>query len=160
MINKSISIVCSLALVGCASLTSNPMTPVSLSFIDDSFGECKLTNKRGYWNVSVPSTVFVRRSDDPLRYRCNTEDGRTVDGDIVSRIGNKMIVSAISLDFGITDAITDKHREYPASFIIPVKQKKKSLYSKLQELDDLRLRGWITDYEFSDQKKRIIYGHQ
>ena len=27
------------------------------------------------------------------------------------------------LDFGIVDAITDKHRNYPASFVIPVRAK-------------------------------------
>ena len=29
--------------------------------------------------------------------------------------------SVVFLDFGITDAITDKHRTYPTSFVIPVK---------------------------------------
>ena len=29
-------------------------------------------------------------------------------------------MSAIFLDFGITDAITDMHRNYPSSFVIPV----------------------------------------
>ena len=33
-------------------------------------------------------------------------------------MGAKIAVSALFLDFGIVDAITDKHRDYPASFVI------------------------------------------
>ncbi len=39
-------------------------------------------------------------------------------------MGGKIIASAVFLDFGITDAITDKHRRHPASFVIPIKKKK------------------------------------
>jgi len=35
-------------------------------------------------------------------------------------MGGKIIASAVFLDLGITDAITDKHRQYPASFMIPL----------------------------------------
>jgi hypothetical protein len=38
-------------------------------------------------------------------------------------MGGKIIASAVFLDFGIVDAITDKHREYPASYVIPVNPK-------------------------------------
>jgi predicted unusual protein kinase regulating ubiquinone biosynthesis (AarF/ABC1/UbiB family) len=37
-------------------------------------------------------------------------------------MGAKIVASAIFLDFGIVDAITDKHREYPANYVIPIKR--------------------------------------
>ena len=37
---------------------------------------------------------------------------------IPSRMGGKIIASAIFLDFGIVDSITDKHREYPAQIVL------------------------------------------
>jgi hypothetical protein len=43
-------------------------------------------------------------------------------GIIPSTMGAKIVASALFLDFGITDAITDKHRNYPASFVIPIKK--------------------------------------
>jgi len=36
-------------------------------------------------------------------------------------MGGKIIASAVFLDFGIVDSITDKHREYPPSFVIPIR---------------------------------------
>lgn len=107
---------------GCASLTNDAMTPIAISFSDGSNGKCILQNKRGTWEVDVPSTVLVRRSDDALKYDSQTEDGRRAVGSIPSKVGAKIIASAVFLDFGITDAITDKHREYPPSFVIPVKK--------------------------------------
>lgn len=105
---------------GCATLTNDPNVPVAISFSDGSNGKCTLENKRGMWDVSMPSTTQIRRSDDALKYRCVTEDGRTANGAIDSTMGGKIIASAVFLDFGIVDAITDKHREYPASFVIPI----------------------------------------
>lgn len=111
-----------LALVpsGCATLTEDAMTPVALSFSDGSNGECKLTNKRGAWLVPIPSTVSVRKSDDALKYDCTTKDGRAALGSIESEMGAKIVASAVFLDLGITDAITDKHRKYAGSFVIPM----------------------------------------
>tara|TARA_R110002110_G_scaffold303525_1_gene517630 strand:+ start:54392 stop:54658 length:267 start_codon:yes stop_codon:yes gene_type:complete len=83
-----------------------------------------MTNKRGVWEVEMPATAMIRRSDDALKYNCTTEDGRTSVGQIESTIGAKIVASAVFIDFGITDAITDKHREYPASFVIPIKKSK------------------------------------
>lgn len=111
-----------LTLNACATLTNDPMTPIAMSLSDGSSGKCTLTNKRGVWQVELPTTVFVRRSDDSLRYDCRTEDGRTAIGMIESKIGAKIVASAVFLDFGITDAITDKHREYPESYVIPIKK--------------------------------------
>lgn len=105
---------------GCATLTNDPNTPVALSFSDGSNGQCVLENKRGVWTPTIPSVVFVRRSDDVLKYKCETTDGRESVGAIPSKIGAKIVASAIFLDFGIVDAITDKHREYPASYVVPV----------------------------------------
>ena len=111
-----------LAVSACATLTEDAMTPIALSFSDGSNGECELQNKRGLWNSSVPMTVSVRKSDDALVYRCTTDDGRSANGTIVSEMGGKIIASAVFLDFGITDAITDKHRKYAVSYVIPIRR--------------------------------------
>jgi hypothetical protein len=113
-----------LALSGCASLTNDAFVPIAFSMSDGSEAECDMTNKRGQWTVEVPDTAMIRRSDDSLRYKCETEDGREAAGAIDSTVGAKIVASAVFIDFGITDAITDKHREYPASYVIPVKSDK------------------------------------
>lgn len=109
-------------IASCATLTNDPMTPIAISFSDGSNGACDLTNKRGAWQSDVPTTVFVRRSDDVLNYQCVTNDGRKASGAILSKIGGKLVASAVFLDFGIVDAITDKHREYPLSFVVPIEK--------------------------------------
>ncbi len=109
-----------LFLTGCATLTNDPMTPVAVSLSSGEDGNCTFQNKRGVWSVNVPNTVLIRRSDDVLKYDCETTDGRKTAGSIESTIGAKIVASAVFLDFGIVDAITDKHREYPASFVIPM----------------------------------------
>lgn len=106
--------------VGCATLTEDPMTPVALSFSDGSEGKCNLSNKRGAWPTQIPNTVSVRKSDDALKYECETEDGRKAFGSVPSEMGGKIVASAVFLDFGITDAITDKHRRYAVSYVIPM----------------------------------------
>jgi hypothetical protein len=105
---------------GCATLTNDPMTPVAVSFSDGSNGQCVFENKRGTWATPIPVTVAVRRSDDSLKWRCKTDDGRETTGSIPSTMDAKIVASAVFLDFGITDSITDKHRQYPASFVIPM----------------------------------------
>ena len=119
-----VGLVCAATLVvsGCATLTEDAMTPVALSFSDGSNGQCKLQNKRGAWDAKIPSTVSIRKSDDSLKYDCKTKDGRAAFGDIPSQMGGKIIASAVFLDFGITDAITDKHRMYPVNFVIPLEK--------------------------------------
>ena len=109
-----------LSMTGCASITNDAMMPVAMSFSDGSNGDCTLKNKRGLWSAHLPTTVSVRRSDDVLIYECETKDGRKATGAIPSTIGAKIVASAVFLDFGIVDAITDKHRIYPASFVIPL----------------------------------------
>jgi len=113
----------SVGIIGCATLTNDPMTPVAVSFSDGSNGECVFENKRGTWATPIPVTVAVRRSDDPLRWRCKTSDGRETTGSIPSTMDAKIVASAVFIDFGITDSITDKHRQYPASFVIPIPRK-------------------------------------
>lgn len=98
------------------------MTPITFSFSDGSDGKCTLRNKRGVWSENIPAVISVRKSDDVLQYDCETEDGRTVVGAIESTMGAKIVASAIFLDFGIVDAITDKHRKYPSNFVIPVRK--------------------------------------
>jgi hypothetical protein len=111
-------------LTSCATITNDPNVPISLTFSDGSEGTCQISNKRFAQTIEIPSTTMVRRSDDALKYDCKTEDGRESFGAIPSTMGGKIIASAVFLDFGIVDAITDKHREYPANFVLPVKQKK------------------------------------
>lgn len=108
---------------GCATLTEDAMTPIAISFSDGSNGQCKLQNKRGAWETPIPTTYSVRKSDDPLKYDCKTSDGRTAFGSMPSTMGGKIIASAVFIDFGITDAITDKHRQYPATYVIPMPKK-------------------------------------
>ena len=105
---------------GCATLTNDAMVPVAFSFSDGSTGSCVFENKRGRWQVDIPGTPDIRRSDDPLKYQCESEHGGNAVGAIPSTMGGEIAVSAIFLDFGITDAITDMHRDYPASFVIPM----------------------------------------
>ena len=106
---------------GCATLTEDAMTPIALSFSDGSTGTCKLTNKRGAWQAEIPATVSVRKSDDALKYDCKSENGGQAFGSIPSEMGGKIVASAVFIDFGITDAITDKHRRYAASYVIPMR---------------------------------------
>lgn len=72
--------------------------------------------------AKIPSTQMIRRSDDVLIMTCKTEDGREATASVPSTIGGKIIASAVFLDLGITDSITDKHREYPASYVIPIEK--------------------------------------
>ena len=109
---------------GCATITNDPYVPVALSFSDGSSGTCNLNNKRMALQARVPGSPMIRRSDDALRYDCTTADGRKAFGSINSSIdGAKMGASVIFFDLGITDAITDKGRDYPASFVIPIEKK-------------------------------------
>ena len=108
------------ALASCASITNDPMVPVALSFSDGSAGVCDAQNKRGSWRVQMPGVSYIRRSDDNLNLRCETSDGRTAIASIPSTMGGKIVASAVFLDLGIVDSITDKHREYPASYVVPV----------------------------------------
>jgi hypothetical protein len=111
-----------LALSSCASITNDAFVPMAISFSDGSSGTCQITNKRMSIEASIPSAPMIRRSDDNLQLNCKTDDGRTAIASVPSSMGGKIVASAVFLDFGITDAITDKHREYPASYVVPIKK--------------------------------------
>ena len=106
----------------CATIVNDAEVPVTLSFSDGSSGSCKLSNKRAQYQVEVPGTHRVRRSDDALKFDCKTVDGKTAFGSIPSEIEDaKLAGSVVFFDLGITDSITDKHRTYTPNYTIPVK---------------------------------------
>ncbi len=115
-----------LSLAGCATIVNDAMIPLTVNFSDGSDGKCTFTNKRGVWTSDIPtSSVMIRRSDDPLKYDCETDDGRSAVGSIRSEVeGEKMAASVIFWDLGITDAITDKHRTYQGNVTITVPRAK------------------------------------
>ena len=114
-----------IAMGGCASIVNDANIPLTFSFSDGAEGKCVLDNKRGRWEVDLPGTTMIRRSDDALKYECVTEDGRESIGSIASKMdAAKFGASVIFIDLGITDAITDKHRDYERNIVIPVKRKK------------------------------------
>ena len=117
-----IAAMCGLALSSCASITNDAFVPMAISFSDGSSGTCQITNKRMSIEAPIPSAPMIRRSDDNLQLNCKTDDGRTAIASVPSSMGGKIVASAVFLDFGITDAITDKHREYPASYVVPIKK--------------------------------------
>ena len=122
MLKNLTLILLSTTLVSCATIVNDAHIPVSLSFSDGSNGECKLSNKRQSLSGKVPATFMVRRSDDALRVDCNTTSGKKGFVSIPSTLeGGKLAGSVIFFDLGITDSITDKHRIYPSSFVVPVK---------------------------------------
>ena len=115
-------LITSVFILSCATVVNDPTVPVALSFSDGSNGTCSLSNKRIAMSADIPGTHNIRRSDDDLRYDCETEGGKKAVGTIKSSIeGEKLGASILFIDLGITDAITDKHRTYPSSFVIPVK---------------------------------------
>ena len=111
-----------MAFTSCASLTNDAFVPMAISFSDGSSGTCQITNKRMLIQASIPSAPMIRRSDDNLKLNCKTDDGRTAIASVPSSMGGKIVASAVFLDLGIVDSITDKHREYPASYVMPVKK--------------------------------------
>ena len=118
---NSLIIIAALVLTNCATIVNDPEVPIALSFSDGSSGTCSLSNKRVSKKVNMPGTHNIRRSDDDLRYNCVTDAGKTAVGTIKSSIeGEKLGASVLFIDLGITDAITDKHRTYPTSFVVPV----------------------------------------
>ena len=121
--NKTLLIIVSIILTSCATIVNDANVPVSLSFSDGSEGRCKLSNKRMQYDVEVPGTHMIRRSDDALKYDCVSKNGKKGFGAIPSTIeGGKLAGSVVFFDLGITDSITDKHRIYPSSFVVPVKK--------------------------------------
>ena len=112
-----------LFITSCATIVNDANVPVALSFSDGSEGRCKLSNKRMQYDVEVPGTHMIRRSDDALKYDCESKNGKKGFGAIPSTLeGGKFAGSVVFFDLGITDSITDKHRIYPSSYVVPVKK--------------------------------------
>jgi hypothetical protein len=125
MMKLLVALVSTAFIGGCATIVNDANIPVTASFSDGSEGTCEFTNKRGMWTTDMPGTTMIRRSDDALMYRCETADGRKSSGSVKSEMeGAKLGASVLFFDFGITDAITDKHRTYQGNLTIPVKAKK------------------------------------
>ena len=123
MFKKLFSLSIIILTASCATIVNDANIPVALSFSDGSEGRCKLSNKRANYDVEVPGTHLIRRSDDALRYDCETKNGKKGFGSIPSTLeGGKLAASVFFWDLGITDSITDKHRIYPSSFVVPVKK--------------------------------------
>ena len=115
-------VLASLSLTACATIVNDPTVPVALSFSDGSQGTCTLSNTRASYTVEIPTTENVRRARSGLNYDCTTKSGKSAVGSIPSSVeGEKIAASVIFFDLGITDAITEKGRTYPASFVIPVR---------------------------------------
>jgi|TARA_E500000075_G_scaffold97156_1_gene88698 hypothetical protein len=123
MFKKLLSVSIIILTTSCATIVNDANIPVAISFSDGSEGRCKLSNKRANYDVEVPGTHLIRRSDDALRYDCETKTGKKGFGSIPSTVeGGKIAASVFFWDLGITDSITDKHRIYPSSFVVPVKK--------------------------------------
>jgi len=123
MFKRLLSVSIIILTTSCATIVNDANIPVAISFSDGSEGRCKLSNKRANYDVEVPGTHLIRRSDDALRYDCETKTGKKGFGSIPSTVeGGKIAASVFFWDLGITDSITDKHRIYPSSFVVPVKK--------------------------------------
>ena len=111
-----------LLLTACASITNDPNQQVSFKAPGCTMGaiSCTARNKRGSWSFEVPSIQAIRRSDDALHIECEDEEGQRHIESVTSRMGGKIVASAVFLDLGITDSITDKHREYPEQIILQI----------------------------------------
>ena len=102
-------------LTGCATLTNDATQPVHFATpgCGKSQASCLAYNKRGSWMFDPPETIFVRRSDDPLKVVCEQSGGDTYRNETGSVIGPKFAASIVLVGIGLTDALTDMHREYP-----------------------------------------------
>ena len=107
---------------GCATLTNDANQPISFKAPGCKKGavSCTARNKRGSWSFQVPATVSIRRSDDMLHIECEDNQGGHHQESVNSRMGGKIVASAVFLDLGITDSITDMHREYPEQIILHI----------------------------------------
>jgi len=113
-------IVTTILIAGCATITNDAHQQIE--FVAPGCQDVKLSctaqNKRGLWTFDAPATVDIRRSDDNLSVTCTDPEGNQSVQSIPSEIGGKIVASAIFLDLGIVDSITDKHREYPVQILL------------------------------------------
>ncbi len=105
---------------GCATITNDANQQINFK-TPGCKGKgvvCTVSNKRGLWCVEVPGIETIRRSDDVLQIDCEDAEGNSYQEAVPSRLGGKLIASAVFLDLGIVDSITDKHREYSEQVLI------------------------------------------
>ncbi len=119
-LNFLVAMVLTVVLSSCATLTNDPNQEIQFIGMNcsDQAVNCTMSNKRGTWTVDLPGSAMIRRSDDALRVECAGEEGKRYTMRAESRIGAKIVASALFLDLGIVDSITDKHREYPAQIMV------------------------------------------
>ena len=113
---KRLGLICGmLVLGGCATITNDSHEPITFTEVGcKSFSLQRLAkNKRETYTFSPPAKVLVRRSDDPLEIVCKDRAGKRFKEVVPSRIDAKIMASVFFMDLGITDGITDMHREYP-----------------------------------------------
>ena len=119
---KNFTIMCCMVLVvaGCATVINDAHQQIKFKApgCKGKGAVCTVSNKRGLWNVDLPETVMVRRSDDVLKIECEDQNGNEYQEAVPSRIQGKFYAGALTLDLGIVDSITDKHREYPQEIVI------------------------------------------
>lgn len=113
-------IAATLLIAGCATITND--SHQQIEFVapgcKDVELQCTAQNKRGLWKFDAPAMVDIRRSDDNLSVTCTNPEGNQSVQSVPSEIGGKIVASAIFLDLGIVDSITDMHREYPPQILL------------------------------------------
>ena len=104
---------------GCATIVNDPEVPVEFIPQGCESLQCTARNKRGQWQVEAPGTAMIRRSDDTLHVECTDATGGQFGTQVESEIeAEKLAGSIVFFDLGITDSITDKHRDYPRQVLI------------------------------------------
>ena len=117
--SPAVAAVLGMIVSGCATIVNDPMIPVE--FIPQGCAQlqCTASNKRGQWSVTAPGTTMIRRSDDTLQVQCTNPAGQPFSTQVKSEIeGAKLAGSVVFFDLGITDSITDKHRDYARQVLI------------------------------------------
>ena len=108
---------------GCASIVKDKSQNISITAPGcEGPVKCTLRNKRGAFQASVPGTVNVRKSDDPLHIECQDGRDKTYVGAAESKMGD-MIWGNIVFGGGIgafVDSSTDAHRIYPHVIRLPM----------------------------------------
>ena len=104
---------------GCATIVNDPTVPVEFIPQGCERLQCTARNKRGQWQVDAPGTAMIRRSDDTLHVECTDATGEQFRTQVESELeAEKLAGSIVFFDLGITDAITDKHRDYPRQVLV------------------------------------------
>ena len=115
-----LSLAATTLLGACASITNDSHQQINFKapVCKGKGVTCTASNKRGLWKFELPGAELIRRSDDVLKIECEDKEGNEYQEAVPSRMGGKIVASAVFLDLGIVDSITDKHREYPPQIVI------------------------------------------